>query len=81
MTNRRVLMLCLYYFTENSSMVCLHGPIIPCSLAWKEEEYSIREEVVGISVVVSGLLILHLCMLSPVGSEVLKLCSFIRFKF
>ncbi len=50
MTNLRVLVLCLSYFTDNSSVVCLHGSIILGSLAWKEEEYSIREEVVGVSV-------------------------------
>jgi hypothetical protein len=48
MTNLKILVLCLSYFTDSSSVVCLHGSIIPGSLAWKEEEYSIREEVVGV---------------------------------
>ncbi len=48
MTNHRVLVLCLSYYTENSSIVRLHASIIPGNLAWKEEEYSIREKVMEV---------------------------------
>jgi hypothetical protein len=38
----------VFVFTDNSSVVCLHGSIVLGSLAWKEEEYSIREELVEV---------------------------------
>jgi hypothetical protein len=56
------------------------GQLSWAAFAWKEEEYSIREEVGCLSTVVSGLLILCLCMLSTVGPGVLECCLCICFK-